>query len=170
MLVVHRHHGQRRLRTMRWGLPPDAFTIPMRARYRGTFFARDLGTGYGRLQDVRGLEHCLIILESFAYPEMSDGRYTRGWFGLHEHPLTAWAGLCNLDADAPGCAGLLVIADERIGKISGHMPRLLMPADHAPWLDGPDGLLSLGPPFAEDAFYHENLGEHWSTGAVPGQE
>ncbi|WP_066793461.1 hypothetical protein [Sphingomonas soli] len=43
------------------------------------------------------------------------------------------------------------------------MPLLLHPEDCALWLEG-GSLLALGPAFAADEFYRENLAERWSTG------
>jgi putative SOS response-associated peptidase YedK len=157
--VVVRENGARRLRMMTWGLSAPAFAKPVHPRQRGTFYARDLQPGRGRLRDPAALGRCLILLESFAYPAGSAGRWTREWTGLSDHPLTAWAGICTKD----GCAGLLDLANLTVFDVSSIMPRLLAPDDHARWLAG-HAIPGLGLPYPDAAFYCENLAEHWSTG------
>jgi len=157
--VVAVENSQRRLRTMIWGLEAAAYAKSVEARQRGVLYARDLAVAATRLHDLAGLRRCLIILESFAYPMGKAGACTRGWIGLWDEPLTAWAGLCTSE----GSAGMLVLANERVEPLSDTMPRMLPPDDWEPWLAGAS-LLSLGPGYPEAAFYRENLGERWSTG------
>lgn len=158
-VVVMGEDGTRRIRTMTWGLPALAFAKAVPAKQRGSIYPRDLTRTGSRVQDPVGLERCLIILESFAYPMGQAGECTRGWIGLWDEPLTVWAGVCIADC----CAGLLVLANERVEPLSDTMPRLLQPEDRDLWLAGPS-LLSLGPGYPEAAFYRENLGERWSSG------
>lgn len=158
-VVVIDEDGTCRIRTMTWGLPALAFAKAVPAKQRGAIYPRDLTRTGSRLQDPIGLERCLIILESFAYPAGEAGRCTRGWIGLWDEPLTAWAAVCTDDR----CAGVLVLANERVEPLSDTMPRLLAPEDRDLWLGG-GSLLALGPGYAEADFYRENLGERWSTG------
>lgn len=151
--------GQRRLTTMRWGLLAEAFARPIPAKQRGVIYSRDFWRTGSRLDDVSSLTRCLIALESFAYPRGLTGQCTREWIGRYHDPLVAWAGVCVDGA----CAGVLILANSRIEGLSKTMPRLLMPEDHAAWLDG-GTLLSLGPSFADGEFYGENFEERWSTG------
>lgn len=157
--VVIEEDGERRLKTLRWGLSAAAFTTPLPARQRGTEYARDCLRDGSRLADPAVLERCLILLEAFAYPMGEAGRRTRGWFGLWDHPLAAWAGVCG----DGGCAGVLGFANNVVAPGSETMPLLLRPEDHQRWLGG-GTLLSLGPGFADAEFYRENFGELWSTG------
>lgn len=159
--VVLEDGEDRRLTTSEWGLPDEAWSGAVAAKQRDTLYSRDLAPAASRLRDPAGLRRCLIILEGFAYPAGPAGERRRAWFGLWDSALTAWAGVCSPDGAA--CAGILLQANERVAPCSETMPRLLAPADQARWLDGA-GLLSLGPAYAADGFYRENLGERWSTG------
>lgn len=160
--VVIQEGERRRLITMRWGLPQDAFLNPVRPSQRGIIYSRDFWRTGSRLDDVASLSRCLIILESFAYPAGEAGRCTRSWFGLWDQPLTAWAGICTPD----GCAGVLVRANTVVETASEMMPRLLHPSDHTAWLGGAT-LLSLSAMPEDQEFYLENLWERWSTGSLP---
>lgn len=157
--VVVIEEGVRRLRTMTWGLPAEAFAKPAPSRQRGTIYSRDFTTSGTCLHNPASLDRCLIVLESFAYPIGNAGQCTRSWMGLQNHPLTAWAGVCTGDH----CAGVLVRANERVEPLSDTMPCLLQSEDWDRWLDG-GTLLSLGPCHPDAHFYCENLGERWSTG------
>lgn len=161
-LVVTEDNGHRRLSAMRWSLPALAFVRPVPAKQRGILFARDLGHG-GRLNAPNRLRRCLIIIEAFAYPSDEGGQCTRSWFGLTDRPLSAWAGFC--EKDAGGCAGLLTCATLTVATASDNMPLLLSAKDHIHWLSG-GGLLSLSPREPDEAHYHENFGERWSTGVI----
>ena len=154
----------RRLTTSRWGLPEDAFAKTVAVKQRGALYSRDLVPGPSRLSDPARLQRCLIVMESFAYPEVSVGEATRAWFGLQDTPLSAWAGLATPDGSC--CAGLLMIANGQVMPLNEMMPLLLTPAGQARWLEGA-GPLSIGPGYDDDAFYRENLGERWSTGRPP---
>lgn len=159
--VVWIEGGGRRLATCNWALLETAFALPVPAKQRGTLYPRDLVPAASRLCNPAGLRRCLIIVESFAYPDGAKGQRTRCWFGLRDNPLIVWAGLCS--ADGENCVGILVQANDRIEPYSETMPRLLLPEDRERWLAG-EGLLSLGPTIDANAFYRENLGERWSTG------
>lgn len=158
--VVLVENEQRRLATRTWGLPAGSFAHPIAAKRRGTLYPRDLSPSASRLCDPRGFQRCLIIVESFAYPDGPEGRCTRSWFGLWDEALTAWAGLCTPDGQ---CAGILARANERVEPYSATMPLLLAPADREGWLAGA-GFLALRADYDSADFYRENLGERWSTG------
>jgi putative SOS response-associated peptidase YedK len=153
----------RRLTTSRWGLPEEAYAKAVAAKQHGLLYSRDLVPDASRLHDPAHLRRCLLIVESFAYPEGRAGERTRTWFGLWDSALAAWAGYCTPDGAC--CAGILLGANDRVEPYSEMMPHLLAPADQARWLDG-GGQLSLGPAYDADAFYRENLGERWSTGRL----
>lgn len=157
----------RRLATSQWGLPGDAFVKDIDAKRRGTLYSRDLVTSASRLRDPARLRRCLIVIESFAYPEGPAGEKTRTWFGLWDSALAAWAGFCT--PDGANCAGLLTMADDGFLPRGDTMPLLLPKADRARWLAGA-GQLSLGPPYSADAYYRENLGERWSTGRLDDED
>jgi putative SOS response-associated peptidase YedK len=163
-LVVTVEDGRQRVRTMRWGLDAAAFTDPTRDRAsRGTLFPRDLSASTGTLIDRSTLSRCLIVVEAFAYPSGIPGTRTRGWCGLWDLALFAWAGLFQGDAINAGFAGILTVARGPVAEVSGHMPLVLDPRDHAAWLEG-TGLLSLTP-LADSAFFLERVDERWATGA-----
>jgi putative SOS response-associated peptidase YedK len=163
LLIVTEPSGTRRLAAACWGLPALTFHRQVPASQHGTLFMRDLVEG-GRLAPPLQLRRCLIVVEAFAYPAGRAGHRTRSWFGLSEHPLAAWAGVVTEDGSA--CAGLMAPANNQISPFSDHMPRLLQPADHQPWLAGA-GPLSLSPAWPDTAYYREDLGELWSTGLLP---
>ncbi len=157
--VVIEEDGMRRLTTMAWGLPVETFVKPVPASQRGIIYPRDLWRDGSRLRDGRSLPRCLILLESFAYPMGTKGQCTRGWIGLWDHPVAAWAGVF----EGGGCAGMLVMANERVEPLSSTMPHLLPSQDQTCWLER-GSLLLLGPGYADAEYYRENLGERWSSG------
>ena len=168
VLAVTASAGSRRLQTIPWGLPAELFLEPKSPSHRATIFARDLIGRNGGLVAPDLLERCLIIIEACASPEGEDGQQTRTWSGLWDEPLVAWAGLCRLEADEPGCAGLLTPANPLIGRVSGHMPFLLTPEGQAAWLDGCSPLV-LPPSWSDGAWYLERSDERWSNGDAEGQ-
>jgi putative SOS response-associated peptidase YedK len=161
--VVFGDGDARRLTTSRWGLPEDAYAKAVAVKQRGTLYSRDLVSGPSRLSDPARLRRCLILVESFAYPDGPVREATRAWFGLRDTPLSAWAGFSTPDGSC--CAGLLMLANERVAPCSHTMPWLLTPAGQERWLEGA-GQLSIGVGYEADAFYRENLGECWSTGRL----
>jgi putative SOS response-associated peptidase YedK len=104
---------------------------------------------------------CLIVLESFAYPEGPADLRTRVWAGLWDEPLCAWAGLCM--PDWSGCAGILVPANALLERVSAHMPLLLPPEARCPWLEG-CSIHALGGTYPRADWYLERSDEHWSKG------
>lgn len=146
----------RRLRTMAWELPQALFKVPLASAQRATLYSRDL-VNVSRLRDPVALRRCLIVVEAFAKPVGQERSRTRQWTGLWDFPLVAWAGYCT--PDGRHCAGLV----QRTMSSDEAEPRLLR-AQHADdWLAGA-GLLMMGPGFAPEDCYHEDLGERWSTG------
>lgn len=160
--VVLADEGRRRLTTCIWGLSQESFVEPIAPKLRGTLYPRDLCRTASRLRDPGGLQRCLILIESFAYPGGLDGHCTRNWFGLWDEALAAWAGICAPDGRV---AGLLGRANERVGPYSDRMPLLLAPANRDVWLAGA-GFLALRAGYDAEDFYRENLGERWSTGRL----
>lgn len=158
-VVITSEDDGRRLTTMRWGLCAESYAVAVPPKRRGLVYPRDFWRTGSRLMDPTAVSRCVIVLEAFAYPEGHSGGCTRTWVGLHDHPLIGWAGIC----DESGCAGVLIEANDTIEPLSNRMPRLLAPEDHGLWLDGA-GLLSLRPPYPDEAFYRENFEERWSTG------
>jgi len=146
-----------RLTTMSWGLPQTQLKAPLPPAQRAGFYSRDLVADASRLRNPGALDHCLIILEAWATPAGRSGQRTRQWTGLWDEPLVAWAALCT--SDGQYCAGLVQ------GRFASGdtKPRLLRPEQAVAWLGGA-GLLMLGPSYAAEDFYCEDLGERWSTG------
>lgn len=167
-LVVAEREGRRVLRTLPWGLPAATFIDRQRAKARrGTLFPRDLRADAGVIDDPADLGRCLIVLESFAYPDGEPRRRTRAWAGLWDRPLAGWAGvLTESAAGEQGCAGILVMANPLVERVSRHMPLLVDPDDYGAWLDGTASLLSLTAITDEHAYYLEATDERWSTGAA----
>jgi putative SOS response-associated peptidase YedK len=161
--VVLQTNDRRRVTTLAWGLPQSAFHRALPAPQRTSLFTRDLVPDASRLRHVAGLERCLIVVESFAYPTGDRGACMREWIGLGEHPLTAWAGYWLPEAKA--CAGNVVRSNAVVEARSDVMPRLLRPAQWGEWLAGAS-LISLGPAYDDVDFYRETFGERWSTGGV----
>lgn len=163
-VTITQRDGRRTICTLPWGLPAAAFVDPGRSRARRAIvFPRELRADAGALIDPGELDRCLIVLESFAYPNGSAGQRTRTWAGLWDRPLIGWAGFCA--PDGQGCAGLLVLANSLIGRVSRHMPLLVHPGDHDAWLDGSAAILSMATITEEADFYLEHTDERWSTGA-----
>ncbi|MCP1469363.1 putative SOS response-associated peptidase YedK [Sphingobium sp. OAS761] len=164
VVAVTERNGRRMIDTQAWGLPAAAFVDSDRSRaHRAILFPRELRADAGALVDPGELERCLIVLESFAYPDGPGGQRTRAWAGLWEQPLVGWAGFCV--PGGQGCAGLLVLANPLIERASRHMPLLLRPDGHDAWLDGSATILSVAAVTEEADFFLERTDERWSTGA-----
>lgn len=78
-------------------------------------------------------------------------------------PLVGWAGFCK--PGGQGCAGLLVLANPLIERVSRHMPLLLRPESHDAWLDGSATILSVATLTEEADFFLERTDELWSASA-----
>lgn len=164
VIAITERDGRHTIETSTWGLPATAFIDPGRSRARrAILFPREFRADAGALVDPGELERCLIVLESFAYPDGLARQRTRAWAGLWDQPLVGWAGLCT--PDGQGCAGILVLANPLIERVSRHMPLLSRPEAHGAWLGGSATILSMAT-FTEEAdFYLEHTSERWSTGA-----
>jgi putative SOS response-associated peptidase YedK len=163
-VAITERDRRRTVDTSPWGLPAAAFVDPNRSRgRRAVLFPRELRVDAGALVHPAELERCLIVLESFAYPDGPARLRTRAWAGLWEQPLVGWAGFCA--PGGQGCAGLLVLANPLIERVSRHMPLLLRPDEHDAWLDGSATILSVAAITEEADFYLERTDERWSTGA-----
>lgn len=164
VVTITERDGRRVIDTQAWGLPTATFVDTRRSRaHRAILFPRELRGDAGALDDPGSLERCLIVLESFAYPDGAARQRTRTWAGLWEQPLVGWAGFCK--PGGQGCAGLLVLANPLIERVSRHMPLLLRPESHGAWLDGSATILSVAAITEEADFFLERTDERWSTGA-----
>lgn len=168
VLVIIPSASGRRLQRMSWGLPSSAFADPRPRSRRATIFGSDMVDRSGGIVSHDLLARCLIVIESFAYPEGVSGQRTRTWGGLWDEPLAAWAGVCVPGAQNNGCAGILSPANALFSKVSGHLPLLLPPEERAPWLDGASPL-SLTTSYPETAWYLERSDERWSNGLPIGE-
>jgi putative SOS response-associated peptidase YedK len=163
VVLITESDGRRLIDTQAWGLPPAAFVASGRSRaHRAIVFPRELRPDAGTLVDPGELDRCIIVLESFAYPDGPAGQRTRAWAGLWEQPLVGWAGFCA--PGGQGCAGLLVLANPLIERVSRHMPLLLHPDGHDAWLDASATILSVATITEEADFFLEHSDGRWSNG------
>lgn len=153
----------RALRLASWGLPSQVFAKERSLAQRATLFGRDIAGDGGGIMAPERMVRCLIVLESFAYPEGPADLRTRVWAGLWYEPLCAWAGLCM--PDWSGCAGILVPANALLERVSAHMPLLLPPEARRPWLEG-CSIHALGGTYPQADWYLERSDEHWSKGTT----
>ncbi|WNO54120.1 hypothetical protein [Stakelama saccharophila] len=165
-VVVTERDGRRSVTSRPWGLPKAAFVDPSRSRARRAIVVpRELRADAGMLIDPGELERCLLVLEAFAYPDGPAGQRTRSWTGLWDRPLAGWAGFGV--PGGHGCAGVLVMANPLIARVSRHMPLLAHPDEFGAWLDGSAIFPSLSAITDEQEFYVERTDERWSMGVSP---
>lgn len=163
VLAITETAGLRMIAAQAWGLPAAAFVDTGRSRARrAILFPRELRADAGALADPSELERCLIVLEAFAYPDGAAGQRTRTWAGLWDQSLVGWAGFCA--PGGRGCAGILVMANPLIERVSRHRPLLLHPDGYGAWLDGSATILSVATVTEEADFFLEHTDERWSTG------
>ena len=80
---------------------------------------------------------CLIPVTEFAEAEGEKGAKTRTWFGIHDQPIFAWAGMWKDSAEwGPVYSGLMTDCNDAIRPVHDRMPVLLMPEDYDRWLHG----------------------------------
>jgi putative SOS response-associated peptidase YedK len=112
-------------------------------------------------------QRCLIVLDSFAFPDGPKGQRTRSWFGLWDEPMFAWAGVCGeIDSLGTAFVGALTQANSLVKRVSSFMPTILAPEDHEAWLSGNErqAALRARTAFDPEAMWLEQSDELWTSG------
>lgn len=132
-LVVYQADGFRRISTMTWGVRDwSSAALPRRGMRSSTWF-REI---YGDHNDlVYPARRCLIVVDSFAYPEGVRGQQSRTWFGFEDRPIFAWAGFWRDNAAGSAFCGFLAGSNDCV-EPSRVMPAIVAPADYDTWFSG----------------------------------
>lgn len=161
-LVVD-HDGERRhLKRLTWGIPARA-TVGAGDRPRVAPYIDNIMSAVGFGDRRSPPERCLIILDSFAWPDGERGKRTQGWFGLWDEPLFAWAGIVrDVPGYGPAYAGLLTAANPLVARVADRMPAILSRDQQEIWLTAPLAEAArCRRPIDEAAMFFEPTDEPW---------
>lgn len=131
-LIVRATPEGRIIEAMRWNLPAPLGPPDAKAEPRTTVWFREF------LRDARHLHapssRCLIITDSFAFPDGNDGSRTRTWYGFEDRPIFAWAGIWHHNGKQPGFCGFHAPATAPVTPGQA-MPAILDPSEYRTWLE-----------------------------------
>ncbi len=138
-MVVREEGGQRVVEAMTWGWP-----LPQKSKKTGLPIKpkpvnniRELGKYPWRFIAAEPEHRCLIPMTGFCEAEGEEGRKTRTWFGVHERPVFAWAGMWDRsDEWGNWYSGLMTDCNEVVRPVHNRMPVLLHEEDYDVWLRG----------------------------------
>lgn len=138
-MVVREDAGERVLQSMTWGFP-----LAQKSKKTGQPIKpkpvnniRELSSFMWRYVAPRPENRCLIPLTGFCEAEGEKGVMTRTWFGVHDRPIFAWAGMWkNSDEWGPVYSGLMTDCNEAVRPVHDRMPVLLHEGDFDRWLRG----------------------------------
>jgi len=138
-LIVREEAGVRVLQSMTWGFPlaqkSKKTGLPIKPKPVNNI--ADLSSFMWRFIAPRPENRCLIPLTGFCEAEGEWGSKTRTWFGVHERPIFAWAGMWKVsDEWGPVYSGLMTDCNEVVRPVHNRMPVLLHVEDYDRWLRG----------------------------------
>lgn len=151
---------------MRFGLPPNFWPDFAPDPPRTTIWFRELFTEDKQL--LEPAQHCLIVMDSFAFPDGPEGARTRVWYGFDDHPIFAWAGVWRDSGKQRGYCGLHVEAAEPVAPGKA-MPAIVEPEEYATWLVGDKSVTSIlaRRSNAHRQMYREPTEQPWGADRTP---
>jgi putative SOS response-associated peptidase YedK len=174
-MVVREEDGGRILQSMTWGFP-----LAQKSKKTGEPIKpkpvnniADLTSFMWRFVAPKPEHRCIIPLTGFCEAEGDKGAKTRTWFGVHERPIFAWAGLWKDSAEWGAVySGLMTDCNEAVRTVHDRMPVLLHEEDYDLWLHGTlDDVMSFqGRCFPDELIRMERTADPWlrrRAGAEP---
>lgn len=165
-MVVREEEGERILQSMTWGFP-----LAQKSKKTGQPIKpkpvnniAELTSFMWRFVAPRPEQRCLIPLTGFCEAEGEKGAKTRTWFGLHDRPIFAWAGMWKDSAEwGPVYSGLMTDCNEAVRPVHDRMPVLLHEEDLDLWLRGSleDVMSFQGRCFPDELIRMERTGDSW---------
>jgi len=165
-MVVREQEGKRILQSMTWGFP-----LAMKSKVTGQPIKpkpvnniADLTSFMWRFVAPRPEQRCIIPLTGFCEAEGEKGAKTRTWFGIHDRPIFAWAGLWKDSAEwGPVYSGLMTDCNEAVRPVHDRMPVLLHEEDLDLWLRGSleDVMSFQGRCFPDELIRMERTSDSW---------
>lgn len=160
-LIVRQKGSDRVAGPMIWGVPRERLiSRAAGAEVTAVWFQELHRTQYEWLDPAR---RCLIVLDSFAYPEGSAGARKRAWFGIEDCAIFAWAGVWSETDQGGVYCGLLAAANELVAPGKA-MPVLVDPGEYETWLGG--DLIAASwiarRSYPAERMYGERLDEPWN--------
>lgn len=165
-MVVREEGGERLLQSMTWGFP-----LAMKSKVTGQPIKpkpvnniADLTSFMWRFVAPKPEHRCIIPLTGFCEAEGEKGAKTRTWFGIHDRPIFAWAGLWKQSAEwGPVYSGLMTDCNEAVRPVHDRMPVLLHEEDLDLWLRGSlEDVMSFQERcFPDELIRMERTGDSW---------
>jgi putative SOS response-associated peptidase YedK len=149
--VLRRDGGELALELMTWGFPG-----PQAAGGRPVTNVRNLASPFWRSALKDPARRCLVPVTRFcewtAEPDPFTKRKRKIWFGHHDQPLFAFAGIWRPGDDGSFMAFLTCEPNETVGAVHPKaMPVMLDPEDYGRWLGSEhEDACSLARPYADE--------------------
>lgn len=149
--VLRRDGDKLALELMTWGFPG-----PQVAGGRPVTNVRNLASPFWRSALKDPARRCLVPVTRFcewtAEPDPEAKRKRKVWFGHHDHPVFAFAGIWRPGEDSSFMAFLTCEPNETVGAFHPKaMPVMLDPQDYSRWLSNEhEDACSLARPYSDE--------------------